>query len=150
MSLIYQTVKDRKIEESEKVRHLKKVHHYSSIDGRLDAKVFKRDGICAKKITALGNFKNEGKADNKKEMLLVWEEDDFPAKNVLVGSDLLKTDRRLLQKDPGVEGKWVKTERTIITSYWTFKVRVAKLPTSSTILIMDFLILIVDIWFIII
>lgn len=71
LSLIYQTVKDRKIEESEKVRHLKKVHHYSSIDGRLDAKVFKRDGICAKKITALGNFKNEGKADNKKEMLLV-------------------------------------------------------------------------------
>ncbi len=83
-------------------------------------------------------------------MLLVWKEDELPTKNVLVGSDLLKTNWRLLQKNTSIEGKLIKIEVTIRTSFWAFKMRWTKLPTSSTILIMDFFILIVDNMFIII
>ena len=49
-----------------------------------------------KKITALISIKNERKTKCKKEMLLVWKENELSAKNVLVGPDLLKTDWRLL------------------------------------------------------
>lgn len=49
---------------------------------------------------------NEVTTKYQEKVLLVREEDEFPAEVARIGADLLETYRELLQKNWGLEIKW--------------------------------------------
>ena len=132
--MIYQAVKDKKNEECEKVRQAKKVNNSLHLERWGNNQIFKGNVLISEKIAAWSHIKDERKAKHQKEMFLAGKKNDFSAEDVRVGSSIRKADWRLLQENSKFEIKLRKAERARIAGNLTVEVCIAKLLTTSSIL----------------
>lgn len=134
LHLIYQSVRDRKMLESEKVRQVKKVFLFFKSDWIRNYAELQAISHARNQIKTWANSKNERAANVKAKMLLAWEEALFPAKYSSRCLFIWKSNSGLLPKDWRNEKKSVNFKRKRRTRYRGAKMCLAKLRASQTVM----------------